>query len=139
MYIIKMNKNLIPVSLGELIDKITILEIKAERISDPAKLSNVKLELKQLNRTVMVDESLLENISEIRDQLRAVNCELWDIEDRIRIKESLGEFDKEFIELARSVYFRNDVRAAHKRAISLQQGGNIVEEKSYADYRRIED
>ncbi len=133
-----MSQILVPVSLGELIDKITILEIKSERISDPAKLANVRLELEQLNQVSVLDKELLSNIAELRDKLKAVNSDLWEIEDRIRIKESLAEFDQEFIELARSVYFRNDDRAAFKRSISVQQGYDLVEEKSYADYRRVD-
>ena len=132
-----MSQILVPVSLGELIDKITILEIKAERIADPAKLANVRLELEQLEKVSVLDEDLLRDIDELRVKLKAVNVELWEIEDRIRIKESLGEFDQEFIELARSVYFRNDERAAFKRSINVQQGYDLVEEKSYADYRRV--
>ena len=133
-----MSQILVPVSLGELIDKITILEIKSERISDPAKLANVRLELEQLNQVSVLDKELLSNIAELRDNLKAVNSDLWEIEDRIRIKESLAEFDQEFIDLARSVYFRNDDRAAFKRSISVQQGYDLVEEKSYADYRRVD-
>ena len=132
-----MSQILVPVSLGELIDKITILEIKAERIADPAKLANVRLELEQLEKVSVLDEDLLRDIDELRVKLKAVNVGLWEIEDRIRIKESLGEFDQEFIELARSVYFRNDERAAFKRSINVQQGYDLVEEKSYADYRRV--
>ena len=133
-----MSQILVPVSLGELIDKITILEIKAERIADPAKLANVRLELEQLNQVGVLDEELLRNIAELRVELKAVNVDLWEIEDKIRIKESLAEFDQEFIELARSVYFRNDERAAFKRSINVQQGYDLVEEKSYANYRRVE-
>ena len=133
-----MSQILVPVSLGELIDKITILEIKSERISDPAKLANVHLELEQLNQVSELDEELLSNIADLRNDLKMVNSDLWDIEDRIRIKESLAEFDQEFIELARSVYIRNDDRAAFKRTISVQQGYDLVEEKSYADYRRVD-
>lgn len=133
-----MSQILVPVSLGELIDKITILEIKSERISDPAKLANVRLELEQLNQVSELDEELLSNIADLRANLKAVNSDLWEIEDRIRIKESLAEFDQEFIELARSVYIRNDDRAAFKRSISVQQGYDLVEEKSYADYRRVD-
>lgn len=128
----------VPVSLGELIDKITILEIKSERITDAAKLANVRLELEQLNQVSVLDEKLLGEISTLRGQLKEVNMALWDIEDKIRVKESLAEFDQEFIELARSVYIRNDERAAFKRSISVDQGYELVEEKSYADYRRVE-
>ena len=133
-----MSQILVPVSLGELIDKITILEIKSERISDPDKLANVRLELQQLNQVDVLDEKLLGEIATLRDQLKLVNMALWDIEDKIRVKESLAEFDQEFIELARSVYIRNDERAAFKRSISVEQGYDLVEEKSYADYRRVE-
>lgn len=133
-----MSQILVPVSLGELIDKITILEIKSERISDPAKLANVRLELAQLSEVDVLDEKLLGDIAMLRGKLKEVNMALWDIEDRIRIKESLAEFDSEFIELARSVYIRNDERAAFKRSISVEQGYDLVEEKSYADYRRVD-
>lgn len=126
----------VPISCGELIDKITILEIKAERIRDAAKLANVQNELHLLNGTwnryanpprVTIDEE--------RARLRAVNEALWDIEDRIRLKEKAQAFDAEFIELARAVYFRNDERAAVKRAINIKLGSALVEEKSYQDYR----
>ncbi|MDC0435120.1 DUF6165 family protein [bacterium] len=133
-----MSQILVPVSLGELIDKLTILEIKSERITDPAKLANVRLELEQLSQVSVLDDGLLRDIAELRVKLKAVNIDLWEIEDKIRIKESLAEFDQEFIELARSVYFRNDERAAFKRLINVQQGYDLVEEKSYADYRRVE-
>ena len=126
----------VPVSYGELIDKITILEIKSERIRDAAKLANVHTELRLLNATwnryanpprVTIDGE--------RAQLRAVNEALWDIEDRIRVKERAQAFDSEFIELARAVYIRNDERAAVKRAINVKLGSALVEEKSYEDYR----
>jgi hypothetical protein len=133
-----MNQILVPVSIGELIDKITILEIKAERIDDPAKLVNVRRELEQLLQVSVLSEQLLADIEDVRASLKAVNYSLWDIEDRIRIKESLAEFDNEFIELARSVYIRNDERAAHKRALSTRTGFELVEEKSYASYQRVD-
>ncbi|MGN2247390.1 DUF6165 family protein [Frateuria sp. GZRR35] len=125
----------VPVSYGELIDKITILEIKARQITDPAKLANVRNELDLLNVTWANDTASQTDIADERARLLAVNEDLWDIEDRIRLKEKAQAFDAEFIELARSVYFRNDVRAAVKREINLKLGSQLVEEKSYQDYR----
>jgi hypothetical protein len=125
----------VPVSHGELIDKITILEIKAARMSDPAKLANVRTELDLLSRTwAQAAESTID-IAVERARLKAVNEALWDIEDRIRLKEKARAFDAEFIELARSVYVRNDERAASKREINEKLGSTLVEEKSYEDYR----
>jgi len=125
-----------PVSYGELIDKITILEIKSRRIADEAKLANVRNELDLLNATWANDAASQTDISDERARLLAVNELLWDIEDRIRLKERAQAFDQEFIELARSVYFRNDERAAFKREINLKLGSQLVEEKSYQDYRQ---
>src|SRR6478752_1604659 len=125
----------VPVSHGELIDKITILEIKAAHIRDAAKLANVRAELELLNATWGKDAASKVDISAERTQLKAVNEALWDIEDRIRLKEKAQAFDAAFIELARSVYVRNDERAAIKRTINLKLGSQLVEEKSYADYR----
>jgi predicted component of type VI protein secretion system len=133
-----MSQILVPVSLGELIDKITILEIKAERIDDSAKLVNIRRELEQLLQVRVLTEQLLADIADVRASLKEVNYGLWDIEDRIRIKESLAEFDDEFIELARSVYIRNDERAKHKRTLSTREGFELVEEKSYASYKRVD-
>ncbi|GAA0719997.1 DUF6165 family protein [Dokdonella soli] len=124
-----------PVSFGELIDKITILEIKSERIGDPAKRANVRTELDLLNTTWGAHPASQTDITTERAQLRAVNEALWDIEDRIRVKEKAKAFDAEFIELARSVYIRNDERAAIKRAINEKLGSTLVEEKSYENYR----
>ena len=130
-----MKEILVPVSPGELLDKITILRIKVARIQDAAKLANVKLELSLLEQTwkdsgaaahdVALDECALEN----------VNGRLWDIEDRIRDKEAHQTFDREFIELARAVYICNDERAAIKKCINLQLGSRLIEEKSYKQYR----
>jgi len=125
----------VPVSYGELIDKITILEIKSRQITDTAKLANVRHELDLLNATWTGDPLSQTDISEPRAKLLAVNETLWDIEDRIRLKEKAQAFDQEFIELARAVYFRNDERAAFKRQINLLLGSQLVEEKSYQDYR----
>lgn len=124
-----------PVSYGELIDKITILEIKSRRIGDAAKLANVRHELDLLNATWGNSEAARTDIGAERAQLLAVNEALWDIEDKLRLKERAQAFDDEFIALARAVYFRNDERAAFKRAINLKLGSTLVEEKSYQDYR----
>jgi hypothetical protein len=129
-----MSELLTPISSGELIDKITILEIKSARIHDAAKLANVRNELNLLNATWNQHPASRIDIVVERGQLKAVNEALWDIEDRIRLKEKAQAFDTEFIELARSVYFRNDERAAFKRAINLKLGSKLVEEKSYQDY-----
>jgi hypothetical protein len=125
-----------PVSYGELIDKITILEIKSRRITDDAKLANVRNELDLLNATWANDAASQTDVSDERARLLAVNELLWDIEDSIRLKERAQAFDQEFIELARAVYFRNDERAAFKREINLKLGSQLVEEKSYQDYRQ---
>ncbi|PWK85350.1 DUF6165 family protein [Fulvimonas soli] len=125
----------VPVSYGELIDKITILEIKSRQIRDEAKLANVRNELDLLNATWANAVASQTDISDERARLLAVNEALWDIEDRIRLKEKAQAFDQEFIELARAVYFRNDERAAVKREINLKLGSQLVEEKSYQDYR----
>jgi hypothetical protein len=124
-----------PVSYGELIDRITILEIKSRRIADPAKLANVRNELDLLNATWANDAASQTDIADERARLLAVNELLWDIEDKIRLKERAQAFDQEFIELARAVYFRNDERAAFKREINLKLGSQLVEEKSYQNYR----
>ena len=125
----------VPVSYGELIDKITILEIKSTQMTDPAKLANVRNELDQLNATWAAHPASATDIAGERARLLAVNETLWDIEDRIRLKEKAQAFDQEFIELARAVYFRNDERAAVKREINLKLGSQLVEEKSYQDYK----
>lgn len=125
----------VPVAYGELIDKITILEIKSERMRDAAKLVNVRVELDLLNETWYADPASRIDIAAERAALRGVNEALWDIEDDIRRKEKAKAFDTEFIELARAVYIRNDERAAIKRAINVKLGSTLVEEKSYQDYR----
>ena len=124
-----------PVSFGELLDKIAILQIKSERMSDAAKLVNVRNELSALETTWMAHPAAGHNIVELRAQLKAVNERLWVIEDDIRIKEKAQEFDAEFIRLARAVYFENDERARIKKDINLALGSSYVEEKSYQDYR----
>ena len=125
----------VPIAYGELIDKITILEIKSERIRDAAKLANVRVELDLLNDTWGTNPASSTDIAAERTDLRRVNEALWDIEDRIRLKEKAKAFDTEFVELARSVYIRNDERAAIKRAINTKLGSTLVEEKSYQEYR----
>jgi len=125
----------VPVSFGELIDKITILEIKAAHIRDATKLANVRTELDALNHTWSSNAASQTDIGEARERLKKVNEDLWDIEDRIRLKEKAQAFDAEFIELARSVYFRNDERAAVKREINQALGSRLVEEKSYENYK----
>jgi hypothetical protein len=124
----------VPVSYGELIDKITILEIKSARIKDAAKLANVRVELDLLDETWRAADAARTDIGAEREALRRVNEALWEIEDRIRVKEKAKAFDAEFIELARSVYIRNDERAEIKRAINGKLGSTLVEEKSYEDY-----
>lgn len=124
------------ISVGEFLDKITILEIKAERISDPAKLKNIHAELDTLRQTWANSPFSKQNIAAEIAQLKAINEKLWVIEDDIRDKERDGAFDQTFIELARAVYFTNDERAAVKRTINVKVGSALVEEKSYSDYRR---
>jgi hypothetical protein len=125
----------VPVSYGELIDKITILEIKSVRIADAGKLANVRNELDLLNATWANATASQTDIEDERARLYEINTLLWDIEDHIRVKEKAQEFDAEFIELARAVYFRNDTRAQIKREINMKLGSQLVEEKSYEDYR----
>ena len=127
---------LVPISPGELIDKITILEIKSARIADEQKLHNVRTELSLLNDTWKASPFSSTDVSEEWAGLREVNARLWDIEDDIRDKERAGAFDERFIELARAVYVTNDERAAIKRRINTRLGSTLVEEKSYADYKR---
>ena len=127
---------LVPISPGELIDKITILEIKSQRMSDAAKLNTVRTELALLNATWQASPFSKTDISAEWTGLREVNARLWDIEDDIRDKERAGQFDARFIELARAVYVTNDERAAIKRRINAKLGSLLVEEKSYADYRK---
>ena len=124
-----------PVSYGELIDKMTILQIKLQEIGDEAKLANVRNELELLEATWKNDKASETDIAEETSRLLAVNQRLWKIEDDIRMKERSQAFDDEFIRLARSVYIENDERAAIKREINLKLGSTLVEEKSYQDYR----
>jgi Family of unknown function (DUF6165) len=129
---------LVPVSPGELLDKITILRIKAARISDAAKLANVRRELEVLERTwhdsPLAGGGPAKDVCKEVAALEAVNARLWDIEDDIRNKERARAFDARFIELARAVYIENDERARLKRQINDKLGSAIVEEKSYRKY-----
>jgi len=129
-----MNQILIPISPGELLDKITILEIKSERIASAEKKANVNKELEMLN-TVWRD-SVTEDaeIAAMRNEMKKINETLWDIEDDIRDEERDKRFEKQFIQLARSVYVTNDQRADVKKRINLYLKSDIVEEKSYQDY-----
>lgn len=123
----------VPISPGELLDKITILEIKSENIEDKEKLANVETELKLLSQ-IWENTNPDSDLEALKQELKDNNKALWDIEDKIRIKESNKEFDHVFVELARSVYIQNDKRADTKKKINLKLGSMIVEEKSYADY-----
>ena len=125
----------VPISPGELIDKLSILEIKSARMSDASKLANVRIELALLESTWRGSAYSQSNIDAEWAELRRINAELWDIEDRIRDKERAHAFDQEFIELARAVYVTNDERARVKREINMKLGSRIVEEKSYAEYK----
>jgi hypothetical protein len=120
------------ISFGELIDKITILTIKSERITDDEKLKNVHIELKSLQETCSTFIGSDEEIIQLQTLLQNINEELWDIEDAIRIKERNQAFDDEFIALARSVYITNDKRCSVKKKIDALLGSHITEEKSYA-------
>jgi hypothetical protein len=129
------NEIRVPVSPGELIDKITILEIKSERMTDAKKVANVRTELAMLLSTWQDSHYATIDIGAEWKSLREINGKLWVVEDDIRDKERDREFDARFIELARSVYVINDERAAVKRKINEKLGSSIVEEKSYADYK----
>ena len=129
-----MSEILVPVSFGELLDKIAILQIKSERMSDPAKLANVRKELAALESTWSAHPAAAQDIAALRADLKAVNERLWVIEDDIRLQEKAQAFDDEFVRLARAVYFENDIRARVKKDINLALGSAYVEEKSYQDY-----
>ena len=122
---------MIPISIGELIDKITILEIKKENIRESEKLKNINKELESLKK-ILFDTNLNININLI-DKLKRVNCILWKIEDEIRIKENEKEFDNKFIKLARSVYKENDKRASIKKEINYKYNSELIEEKYYSN------
>ena len=130
-----MNEILIPISPGELLDKITILQIKSERIADAAKVANVKTELGMLEKVwnEAVDDD--EQIRTLSSELKSINEALWEIEDDIRDEERNRRFGERFIELARAVYVTNDERGNAKKKINLHLNSSIVEEKSYQDYK----
>jgi len=121
----------IEVSNGEIIDKLTILQIKIERIKDEKKLKNLKKEFDELNKTA---DSIMKPSNPLYKDLYEINCELWDIEDHIRDLERRKDFGEDFIATARSVYFRNDKRAEIKRQINLNTSSGLIEEKSYEKY-----
>lgn len=123
----------IEVSVGELVDKVSILEIKIEKIKDAVKSGNVKKEYDVLINS-MNSAGVNKDTAEYKE-LKKINSDLWEIEDRIRIKEKREEFDSEFIELARSVYFNNDKRSEVKRRINIKMNSGLIEEKEYVDYK----
>jgi hypothetical protein len=125
----------VPISPGELLDKITILRIKSERMSDATKLSNVRHELRLLEQTWSASVPATANVQADEQALTAVNARLWDIEDQIRVLERQQRFDASFIALARSVYIENDERAAIKKRVNVALGSALIEEKSYQPYR----
>ena len=122
---------IIEVSNGEIVDKYTILCIKSEKIQDEEKLKNVNNEKNSLKKIV---DNIIDTSSELFSALMETNEKLWQIEDSIREKEKVKEFDDEFIKLARSVYYTNDLRAELKKKINLNSNSNFVEEKSYEQY-----
>ena len=124
----------IEVSNGEIIDKITILEIKLEKVKNAEKLKNIQTEYDLLIKHL--PELGVDQEHDLFIQLKAVNLKLWEIEDLLRIKEQKKEFDAEFIELARSVYFTNDDRAEIKKEINKLSGSTLFEEKEYVDYKK---
>lgn len=130
-----MDTILVPISPGELLDKITILRIKSRRMTDAAKLANVRHELELLEQTWKAAIGSIDLSADER-ALEEVNVRLWVIEDDIRDQEAARAFDARFIELARAVYIENDERAAIKRRINTRLGSKIVEEKSYKNYRQ---
>lgn len=121
-------------SPGEFLDKLTILEIKSERITDPAKLENVRRELELLRATWAASPLASRDVAALVADLKRVNETLWEIEDRIREKEAARAFDADFVELARAVYRTNDRRAAIKRDLNVALGSTLLEEKSYQAY-----
>ena len=123
------------ISYGEFLDKLTILDIKSERIKDKEKLANINHERDVLKAIWEKHGKADADISKEYDALKKINERLWEIEDDIRDKERNKEFDQDFIELARAVYFTNDERAKIKKEFNLKLGSDLVEEKSYSDYQ----
>ena len=124
----------IPISLGELIDKITILRIKSNKINSNEAQKNIRLELEKLEHILNTKMSINTNLKNFEIKLSKINQTLWDIEDQLREKEREKKFDKKFISLARMVYYKNDERAKIKRMINKSFGSEIIEEKSYTQY-----
>lgn len=125
----------IEVSNGEILDKITILMIKSKRITDPSKLNNVNVELNELSQFLDIFEYQTNtDVNKLVNELQLINEKLWDVEDKIRDKEKLKQFDDEFIQLARSVYFTNDERSRVKKLLNQVTHSKFVEEKSYQKY-----
>lgn len=124
----------VEISIGEFFDKLTILEIKSERIHDVEKLANINKELDALNAMLNDLPFSRADVQDEVDELKEINGKLWVIEDDIRDREAAKAFDQQFIELARSVYFTNDKRSEVKRAINIKLGSNFIEEKSYEEY-----
>ena len=123
----------VEISIGELVDRVTILSIKREKMSNPEKLKNIEKEYRLLFKQ-MVSIGIDEDTAEFK-KLKGINLKLWQIEDDIRVKEAKKEFDDEFINLARGVYFHNDERVAIKREINIQYHSELMEEKEYVDYK----
>jgi len=123
----------IDVSIGEIVDKLTILSIKLDMFKDPEKRKNVEKEYQILLQSLKTSDITPE--SEEFKILKTINLKLWDIEDKIRVKEAEKSFDDEFIELARSVYFTNDERAEIKKQINLKYNSDLIEEKEYVSYK----
>jgi uncharacterized coiled-coil DUF342 family protein len=124
----------IPISWGELIDKITIIQIKLENLNSKSALENVEREYKQLHSIFLNIFLEIPGANKLMEDLKQINQKLWDIEDNIRVKEKTKTFDPEFIKLARSVYITNDERSRIKRNINNLFGSELIEEKSYAEY-----
>jgi len=125
---------LVPISVGELMDKLTILEIKSERINNPSQLKNIVHELEAL-RAVPLGDIDCTMLDKLKAELKRVNARLWDVEDAIRDCDARGDFGGSFIELARAVYRLNDERARLKKAINLASGSRLFEEKSYKSFQ----
>ncbi len=129
---------LAPVSVGEIFDKLSILQIKEQKIADPIKLSNVKTEIKELNKSIIdldINEKSSQDVLDaLKTELYETNFKLWDIEDALRKLESQKKFEREFISLARQVYITNDKRAEIKKEINRLTDSDIVEEKHYSEY-----
>ena len=129
-----MNKINVETSVGELIDKMTILEIKKEKISDEKSLSIIDKEYSSLQVTLQKDVKINDEIKKLWNELKKINLKLWEIEDKIRLCEKNKKFDEKFVELARSVYKSNDIRSKLKLKINQLTGSNLQEVKQYTEY-----